>query len=124
MFKNIAIPTLIAEGTLLQGSFSFLNRVEIFGTIEGDIEQQSLESLKIGKRGFMNGSITSKGPIYIEGKVKGNLTSQTKVHLSATADVVGKIKSPQVIIKSGAIFQGETLMSDSESKKDIIKKAA
>lgn len=103
---EISSPTHIAEGTRLSGELSFTSSVQVFGVIDGGIIQTSYESVEIGRSGWVNGSIQSKGPIRVEGRVEGEIHSETLVRLSPSALVKGKIIAPRVEILAGALFDG------------------
>lgn len=110
MIIELSPPTLIAEATRIQGSLTFLSHAQIMGMVEGDIIQQSLEVLQIGATGWVHGNLTSQGPIHIEGRVEGNVTSATKIRLFPSAMVRGTLTAPSIEVKAGAIFEGETQM--------------
>lgn len=110
MLNKIITPTFIAEGCRTQGSVLFSADAEIFGIIEGDVEQESTEAVQIGKSGWIRGSIQSKGPVSIEGRVEGRVASKVRVHLSSTASVLGSIDAPVVTVEAGAVFEGDIQM--------------
>ncbi len=110
LFIPIQVPTLIAEGSLLHGEFIFRSAAEVHGQIEGNLRQESLEKLCIGATGWIRGSIVAKGPVYIEGRVEGDVISSVKIRLSASACVHGSLISPCVDVRPGALFEGETKM--------------
>jgi len=110
MLIETSPPTLIAEGTRVQGSLTFHSQTQIFGVVEGELLQQSLETLQIGKTGWVNGTIESQGPVLIEGRVDGDVTSATKIQLLSTATVHGALRAPAVEIRAGALFEGDMAM--------------
>jgi cytoskeletal protein CcmA (bactofilin family) len=124
MVIEISPPTLIAEGTRVQGSLTFFSNTQVFGVVEGDLLQQSLEALQVGKGGWVNGSITSQGPVVIEGRVDGSISSTTKIRLLPTATVRGSLDAPQIEILAGAIFEGELHMPTPTRKTQPVSDAA
>jgi cytoskeletal protein CcmA (bactofilin family) len=122
MITEVAIPSLIAEGTQIQGDIVFLSVAEIFGIIEGQIIQQSLDTLRVGRTGWVKGSLSSQGPVIIEGRVDGNIISQTRVRLSATAIVTGQISAPAIEICAGALLDGDLKMNTATRRR--LKQAA
>src|SRR5690606_31744457 len=105
-----SIPTYLAEGTRLQGEFYFQAACIIDSLLEGNITQQSLEPLRIGKLGWIQGSLSSQGPIVVEGRVEGTIFSQTEIKIRGSAHVEGTLIAPRIVIQPGAYFQGETRM--------------
>ena len=122
MIAEISPPTLIAEGTRVQGALTFVSGVQVFGMVEGQIEQQSLEPLHVGRTGWVNGSVTSQGPVLVEGRVDGDIISATRIRLLPTAVVTGSLIAPAVDIRAGARFQGNVEMA--KGKRQPSKKAA
>ena len=110
MLTEISPPTLVAEGTRIRGDFVFVSATQVYGIVEGNIDQQSLEQVQIGRTGWIHGSITSRGPVVVEGKVEGDIHSTTRVRLLPTAIVSGAIKAPHVDIRAGAMFEGQVEM--------------
>jgi cytoskeletal protein CcmA (bactofilin family) len=105
-----AAPTLITEGSRILGDLRFLSETEIHGTVEGNVDQESLERLRVGKCGWVKGSVRSAGPVQIDGRVEGDVSSQTKIELSPTACVRGVLNAPAIAVAMGAIFEGEFQM--------------
>ena len=106
MIQEVAAPTLVAEGSRFQGDISFFSETYIFGLVEGDLYQQSFETLHVGQSGWVHGKIVSRGPIIIEGKVEGNIYSTGLVRLTPTSIVRGEIKAPKIEIQPGARVDG------------------
>lgn len=116
MLSEAATPTLISEGTKVQGAVVTVAAAGVYGIVEGELIQQSLELLQVGKTGWINGSINSEGPVLIEGKVDGDITSTTKISLTSTASVRGKLRAPSIEIRAGAIFEGDLVMLPNVAK--------
>jgi cytoskeletal protein CcmA (bactofilin family) len=110
MVTEVSIPSVIAEGTKIQGDLDFLSPTEIFGIIEGEVNQQCLEILRVGRTGWVHGKIRSQGPVVVEGKIDGDISSETRVSLCPTAVVRGKISAPCVEISAGAVVEGDVAM--------------
>lgn len=110
MLIEIATPTLIAEATRLHGEVTFLSATSVFGIVEGTVIQQSYEPLQVGKTGWVFGSILSQGTVFIEGRVEGDITSETKIKLGETAMVTGTLRAPAIQVLPGAVWNGECIM--------------
>ena len=123
MITEATSPTLVAEGTRIQGSLTFFSEAGIFGIIEGDIVQQSLEPLQLGRSSWVHGTISAQGPILIEGRVEGDVKSLSKIVLAATASVTGSLTAPHIEIRAGAMFNGDSQMQKA-SRRENTKKVA
>lgn len=117
MLTEIPSFTVIAEGSRSQGPLSFCSQCIILGIVEGDIYQQSQESLSIGKTGWVRGNISSQGPILVSGRIEGNLFSLDKITVSHTAHITGVVICPRLEIKPGAIIESDILMQWSPAQK-------
>ena len=102
---------------------TFFSNTQVFGVVEGELIQQSLETLQVGKTGWVHGSIISQGPVLIEGRVDGEITSATKIQLLPTATVHGKLRAPAVEIQAGALFEGELHMKQRPTRQSKLKAA-
>lgn len=118
MFFEIFPPTFIAEGTRLQGDITFFSTSQVFGIVEGELIQQSLEPIQIGKSGLVHGAITSQGPVLVEGRVEGNIKSSTQIKLFPSAMVNGILDAPSIVVVAGAVFDGELHMKSSGTDVD------
>lgn len=110
MLTKISCPTIVAEGNHLRGDLYFNSETYLYGTLEGNIHNESRESLQIGKSGWIYGSVFSEGPIFVEGRVEGNITSSTQITLRPTATVLGTLICPMIRVESGAYLDGELKM--------------
>jgi cytoskeletal protein CcmA (bactofilin family) len=116
LITEIPVPTLITEGSRVQGNLTFLGTTQIHGMVEGDVQQQSLDPLCIGRTGWVKGSIQSVGNVLVEGRVDGDITSTTKIKLATTATVHGTLNAPSIEVRPGALFEGEFHMKSSAAR--------
>ena len=107
MWLETSAPTFMSEGTRIQGSITILSAATIHGVIEGNVVQQSVDLLQVGRTGWIHGSVECQGPLLIEGRVEGDIQCRSGVKLSATAVVTGTILAPTVDISIGAQVNGE-----------------
>ena len=124
MIVEISTPTLISEGTQVQGILTFYSGTQVFGLIEGSVSHLSLEPLQIGKSGWINGHIQATGPVIVEGRVDGDITSETRIKVLPTAVVRGALKAPSIDIRAGAAFDGEIAMEGAQSAQKNLREAA
>jgi len=124
MVIEIPSPTVIAEGSRSQGTLTFFSNTQVFGVIEGEIHQQSLETLQIGKTGWVHGAIQSEGPVIVEGRVDGNISSTTVIRLLGSATVHGALNAPAIEILAGAFIEGELVMKQAMKNTFSLKRAA
>src|SRR5438309_1650781 len=110
MLTEILAPSLIAEGSRLHGTLTFLSSTQVFGSVEGEVCQESLDSLQVGKTGWVQGRISARGPVIIEGRVDGDVYSECLIRLLPTATVKGSLTAPAIDIRAGALLDGALQM--------------
>ena len=110
MLLELPQPTTIAEGSQILGNLNFSSQAQIFGIVEGEVIQQSSDTLHVGQTGWVQGSISSQGAVVIEGRVDGNVHSLTQIRLLASATVQGTLVAPNISIQPGAIVNGDFVM--------------
>lgn len=110
MLTKVSCPTIIAEGSHLRGDLCFNSETHLYGTLEGNIYNESKDSLQIGKSGWVYGSLFSEGPVFVEGRIEGNITCSTQITLRPTATVLGTLHCSLIRVEPGAYLDGELKM--------------
>ena len=89
----------------MTGTLSFKDPVnlQINGQFEGTLDTKG--NLSIGEKASVKATIHGES-ISIGGTVNGTITATSRVELLPTARVTGKVNSPRVAMRDGAIFQG------------------
>lgn len=94
----------------MTGTLAFKDPVnlQINGRFEGTLDTKG--NLSIGDKATIKATIHGEA-ITIGGTVNGTVTGTSHVELLASARVTGKIVSPRVIMKDGAVLNGSLEMS-------------
>ncbi len=124
MLIEIAPPSLIAEGSQVRGTLTFHSCTQIFGVVDGNVIQMSLEPLQVGKSGWIHGDVQSQGPVLVEGRIEGNIQSATHIRLMPTAMVQGVLNAPSIEIRPGALMDGELRMEKTGKLRNLVPQAA
>lgn len=106
--------TVIGVEVNVKGDIKNKGSIQINGTVEGEIKSD--EDVTIGQTASVIGPTTAKN-ILVSGKVNGILTGNEKVEIDPTGSVNGDIKTKVLIIREGAVFNGNCSMSN-ENKTD------
>ncbi|HRY28501.1 MAG TPA: polymer-forming cytoskeletal protein [Elusimicrobiota bacterium] len=104
--------TVLGMETHFQGTIRSKGSIRVDGRVEGGI---SAEGVVIGESGQVQGDITAKN-IVIGGKVTGNLIASAVLELQAHSQVFGDLRTAQLSIAEGAIFEGNCVMTTEKAK--------
>ncbi len=97
------IATILAEDIHFEGLIGFSDSLMIKGNLKGEIKASG--DLYIGENAMIEAGIRAHS-VSLKGKVIGDISADTKVELFASAQVVGDIMAPDVIMESGCQFNG------------------
>jgi len=98
--------TVISKGFTIQDAYFTCGDSEsmrIEGTVIGDIDIDGV--IIIGDSGYVDGNVRASS-VRIAGRVYGNVQCRHALHLTSTADIVGDINAPSLIIDNGAVLVG------------------
>jgi len=107
---------LIGKGMFIEGRITFENTVRIDGNFKGEIRANG--TLVIGDTGMIEGEVMVDVAI-ITGEVVGVVEAKTRVELQAPARFQGEIRTPNLIIGDGAVFDGKCVMLKKEHDQSI-----
>jgi cytoskeletal protein CcmA (bactofilin family) len=99
--------TVIGPGTRFQGNIRSKGFVRIDGAVQGGV---SAEGVILGEKGSIEGDLLAK-VVFISGKVTGNVTAAHSLELQPKGQIRGDIKTSQLSVADGALFEGNCLMA-------------
>jgi cytoskeletal protein CcmA (bactofilin family) len=102
--------TVIAEGSEVEGKFTFTGTATVNGRLRGEII--SNDSLIVGEKGVVNAS-SHAGIVHISGEVVGDVSASERLELHDRCRVYGDVEAPIVIIEEGALLEGQCRMGRS-----------
>lgn len=113
--------TIIAKGAEVSGALNIEGNIRIDGTVNGDIK--ATDSVEVGQTGRIVGkSIISKTAV-IHGHVEGDLTASQNIVLGSKSTLVGNLQTKSLVIEEGAVFHGNSAVSENGSVAGIGKLA-
>jgi cytoskeletal protein CcmA (bactofilin family) len=104
---NAEYSTTIGPDASFNGHLKFEKGVRLLGKFEGEITSKG--QLEIAEGAKMSGQV-SAGTIRVDGEVKGNLTAETKVLLSASGRLEGDIQASRLEVAEGAVLVGQCMV--------------
>ena len=99
--------TLIGPGTRFQGDIRSKGFVRVDGVVEGRV---TAEGVIVGEKAHITGDVAGKS-VLIGGRVTGNVTAAHSLELQPKSQVAGDIRTAQLSIAEGALFEGNCLMT-------------
>jgi cytoskeletal protein CcmA (bactofilin family) len=105
--NNATVSTILDKDSSFEGKMTFEGAVLINGKFKGEIFSEG--ALIVGEGGYVEGQIEI-GQIQIKGEVHGNIIAKQKIEINAPAVVQGDISAPSLVIKEGAVFEGNCSM--------------
>jgi cytoskeletal protein CcmA (bactofilin family) len=91
----------------MKGLLEYSNPVKICGEFEGQIKGKGILYIESGAK--INAHIEAPHVICL-GEIKGNIVAVEKVELHTGAVVIGNIRTPNLEIDDGVVFEGQCEM--------------
>ena len=106
---------IIGEGSTLTGNLNSSGNIRLEGKGIGDITSSS--KVACGETSIVDGNVTADNA-EIAGKVTGKVTVNDLLILKSSAKIQGDISTNNLVIESGASFNGACAMGTEESVDD------
>lgn len=101
--SNAEFPTTIGADAVFKGELQFDKGVQLLGKFEGQINSKG--QLLVADGASLHGDVKA-GTIRVDGQVKGNLSADAKVQLSASARLEGDLHAARLEVAEGAVMVG------------------
>lgn len=115
------IKTVLGPETIFRGVLRFRDSLKILGRCEGRIESGG--ALIIGKGAEVHCDI-QVGSIVVAGTVKGNIEATEQTDMLPTGKVFGNIRTSQLKMEDGVVFEGKVEMLKNPEALDIFSATA
>jgi cytoskeletal protein CcmA (bactofilin family) len=110
------IRTVLGPETVFRGTLRFRDSLKILGRCEGRIESSGF--LIVGKGAEVLAEI-KVGSLIVAGTVKGNVEATIQTEISATGKIIGNLRTAQLRIEDGTVFEGKVEMLKNSDGLDI-----
>lgn len=107
--KDEEVKAFLGKGAEFTGTLIFRGSVRIDGDFNGEIIGG--KTLVIGEGAHIEGNIKADH-VLINGNVCGQIDVREKIEIYPPGCVLGYIKTPILIIKEGAVFEGNSRMGN------------
>ncbi len=99
--------TYLGKNLNINGSITGRDDVQIFGRHTGGIQLEG--DIDIKESATTQGDLKAR-TIQVGGAAEGDLIASSKLHIQRTGRVKGNITAPVLVLKEGAVFNGEVNM--------------
>ena len=106
----------IGRSITIKGEVSGDEDLLIQGRVDGSVNLKQ-HAVTVGADGWVKANITAR-LVTVEGEVEGDLKAGEQVVLRSTAQVLGDLTAPRVVLEDGATFRGLVDMGDPMKEKD------
>lgn len=103
------IRNYLGKDSVIEGKLTFEGTFNLDCNFKGDISAPG--TLIVGEKGKINSDIHVTS-IISEGEIHGNIIAEERVEILSTGKVYGDIWAPVVVVKKGAIFEGNCLTNE------------
>jgi cytoskeletal protein CcmA (bactofilin family) len=112
MQKPIPGPgTVVGANVRLNGVIKDVNDIAVHGHVEGEVISD--KNVLIGETAVVKGPISGQ-IVTVSGTIRGSVEAHIKLELLPTARLYGGITTKELIIRSGALFNGKSAMTADE----------
>lgn len=108
--------TIVGANVKLSGTLKDSNDITVHGQVEGEVISEKNVTIEQTARikGPINASL-----VIVAGEVSGEITAKDKLEILETGIVKGSISTNNLIIKSGATFNGKCNMKQIDAKSSV-----
>ena len=114
---NSSSSLMIGPGVTITGTIKADNEVNIQGTIDGDID---CNSVTINQSGNVKGKVQTE-TMTVEGKVEGEININSILHIKSQGSVSGKVFYGDIQIDEGGKLLGEINFKEQVEKEEESK---
>lgn len=107
------VVTHIGPGTRVVGRLSGQEDIRVHGTVEGAVRLSA--TLFVEPEGVILAEVHAHD-VVVSGTVVGNLHADNAIVLTASARVVGDLRSPRISVEPGAAFRGSISMDPPDAE--------
>ncbi len=108
-------PCVIGAKITIKGEITGDEDVVVDGVVDGQV--RITRDLRVGTGGTVKATVEAQS-VMVSGELVGDVVATTRVEIQASGKVTGNIRAPRIVIAEGAMFRGN---SDMSNRKDGAK---
>jgi cytoskeletal protein CcmA (bactofilin family) len=102
----------VGAKTTIKGDVTGDEDVVVQGRVEGTVDIK--QDLTVAEGGTVKAKVKARS-VSVSGVLEGDCAVAERVEITASGKLMGNIKAPKVVIAEGAVFRGNSDMSDGGS---------
>ena len=102
------ISTFLGPDASIEGTIEFTGTIRLDGNVKGKIYSDS-GTVIVGETAIINANVIVDVAV-IMGEVNGTIDARDKIEVHPPGRVVGDIRSPEILIDAGVVFNGKCAM--------------
>ncbi|GJL51470.1 MAG: hypothetical protein NPIRA01_26970 [Nitrospirales bacterium] len=106
------VVAFIGPGVEFKGEIFYEGSVQIDGSMDGQIHTNG--TLLIGEQAVISAKVNA-GSVISKGKVNGDIVANKQVQLLSTAIMDGSLKTPELSMEIGVVFNGDISMNSNSA---------
>ena len=99
--------TIVGLDVTIKGNFKSPSNIVVNGTVKGKVVTKT--SVEVGEKALVEGSVSAK-KVTVSGAIQGNVEGSESIEITPTGKIYGDIATSNLIIQSGAVFVGKSMM--------------
>lgn len=107
MIDEADIDTVFADDVEFEGELAFQEPVLVKGVLKGKL--QSSADVYISEQATVEAEVAAD-VVSVKGRLNGDIFARRKLELFSTGRVGGTLRTPDLIVQSGALFNGTCRM--------------
>src|SRR3989344_2269694 len=109
--KKGGVETFIGPSVKVEGDFSGDGNLVIEGLVIGTLTTKN--DLTVGQEAVIEAEVKAQNA-HVAGRISGNVTIKGKLELTATAQIMGNVKTSVLSVESGGLINGQLMMANEE----------
>lgn len=107
--KSATEPTVIGQGTVIEGTIRVAGRVQVDGQIDGTLIAEG--HVSVGPTGSILGEVVA-AELAVGGRVEGKVSVRDNLHIAPGGTARGEVRYGSLQVDRGGVIDGSTLQGE------------
>lgn len=107
--KKATEPTVIGQGTVIEGTIRVAGRVQVDGQIDGSLFAEG--HVSVGPTGSILGEVVA-AELAVGGRVEGKVNVRDNLHIAPGGTARGEVRYGSLQVDRGGVIDGSTLQGE------------